>query len=98
MVEAILANLERHLPGITRHIEVLEAATPMTIKRYGSVPDGTIYGFAQSVAQASINRLSQGTLIKGLFLAGAWTRPGCGIHGCLISGQDAADMAWGILK
>jgi len=97
MAGAILANLEKHLPGISAHIEVMETATPMTLKRFGSVPEGTIYGFAQTVAQSSINRLAQDTKIKGLFLAGAWTRPGCGVHGCLVSGKDAADLAGKIL-
>jgi len=87
----IVARLEKYLPGITGHIEVLEVATPMTMERYGLFPEGAVYGFSQTVGQASHNRLSQKTRIKGLFLAGAWTQPGAGIHGCLVSGKDAAD-------
>ncbi len=94
----IIAHLENYLPGVSGHIEDLEVATPRTMERFGSLPQGAIYGFAQTVAQASVNRLSQNTAIKGLFLAGAWTKPGCGVHGCLVSGQDAADLALRYLR
>lgn len=94
----LVANLEKYLPGLSAHIEVLEVATPLTMARYGSMPEGAIYGFAQNVPQSSINRLSQQTAVGGLFLAGAWTRPGCGIHGCLVSGKDAADLVLRYLK
>ncbi len=95
---AILAHLESYLPGISGHIEVLEVGTPRTIERFASLPEGAIYGLAQTVAQASLNRLNQKTKIKGLFLAGAWTRPGCGVHGCLVSGKDAAELVLKYLR
>jgi prolycopene isomerase len=89
--DTILARLEKYLAGISSHVEVLEVATPKTMERFGLLDEGAIYGFAQTPRQSSINRLAQETKIKGLFLAGAWTQPGSGIHGCLVSGKDAAD-------
>ncbi len=91
--EAIVAVLEKYLPGLSKHIEYMEAATPKTMARYASLPEGAVYGFAQTVGQSSINRFPQKTKIKGLLLAGAWTSPGCGIHGCFVSGDEAADLA-----
>jgi hypothetical protein len=32
-----------------------------------ALPEGAVYGFAQTVQQSSLNRLSQKTKIKGLF-------------------------------
>jgi phytoene desaturase len=89
----ILGRLEKYLPGLSSHIEILEVASPKTMERFGSLPQGAVYGFSQIVGQSSLNRLSQETKIKGLFLAGAWTQPGCGMHGCLVSGKDAANAA-----
>jgi len=94
----VLAQLEKYLPGVTKHVEVMDAGTPKTMYRYGNLPEGAIYGFAHTVAQSGINRLSQETLVKGLFLCGAWTQPGCGVHGCFVSGDDAAQMALKQLK
>ncbi len=91
--DAIVAVLEKYLPGLSSHIEVLEVGTPKTMQRYALLPEGAVYGFAETVGQSSINRLSQQAKIKGLFLAGAWTAPGCGVHGCFVSGIDAADLA-----
>lgn len=94
----LIARLEKYLPGLSGDIEIMEIATPLTMERFGSSPEGAIYGLAQTPDQASINRLPQETRIKGLFLAGAWTRPGGGIHGCLVSGKDAAAMTLRYLK
>ncbi|MDP2904839.1 MAG: NAD(P)/FAD-dependent oxidoreductase [Candidatus Omnitrophota bacterium] len=94
----LIKRVEKYLPGLTDNIEVMETATPMTMARYGSSSEGAIYGLAQTVPQASINRLSQKTKIKGLFLAGAWTRPGGGVHGCFVSGSDAAGLVSKYLK
>ena len=98
VAQILIKRVEKYLPGLTDNIEVMETATPMTMARYGSSPEGAIYGLAQTVPQASINRLSQKTKIKGLFLAGAWTRPGGGVHGCFYSGSEAADFVLKFLK
>ena len=94
----ILAQLEKYLPGLSRHIEVMEIATPKTMARFAALPEGAVYGFAQTVGQAGINRIEQHTKVKGLFLCGAWTQPGAGVHGCFISGIEAAGLALKYLK
>lgn len=94
----LIARLEKYLPGLAQNIEVMEIATPLTMERFSSCPEGAIYGFAQTVNQSSINRLSQKTRVKGLILAGAWTRPGGGVHGAFVSAMDAADMALRLLR
>ena len=96
--QIIISRLDKYISGISRHVEVLEVGTPLTMERFASLPQGAVYGYGQTVAQSSINRLSQETRIKGLFLAGAWTKPGCGVHGCVVSGKDAADLALKFLK
>ena len=96
--DIILARLEKYLSGISGHVEVLEVATPKTMERLGFLAEGAIYGFAQTVGQSSISRLSQKTRIRGFFLSGAWTQPGAGIHACLVSGNDAADLVLRFLK
>lgn len=94
----LIARLEKYLPGLAQNIEVMEIATPLTMERFSSCPEGAIYGFAQTINQSSINRLSQKTRVKGLILAGAWTRPGGGVHGAFVSAMDAADMALRLLR
>ena len=93
VVEKLVRRAEKYLPGLSGNIEVTEIATPRTMETFGSSPEGAIYGFAQNVKQSGIMRLSQETRVRGLFLAGAWTRPGGGVHGCFISGISAANLA-----
>lgn len=93
----LIARMEKYLPGLSGNIEVMETATPLTMERFSSSPEGAIYGFAQTIPQSSINRLGQKTAARGLFLAGGWTRPGGGVHGCFVSAMEAADMALRLL-
>ncbi len=93
VADILISRTERYLPGLSENIELMEIATPRTMLRFSSSSEGAIYGFAQTVGQAGINRLGQETRIKGLYLAGAWTRPGGGIHACFVSGMEAADLA-----
>ncbi|MDD5238622.1 MAG: NAD(P)/FAD-dependent oxidoreductase [Candidatus Omnitrophica bacterium] len=98
VADKLIERAEKYLPGLSKNIEVIEAATPLTMQRFGLSPEGAIYGFTQTVKQSGTNRLSQKTAVGGLFLTGAWTRPGHGVHGCFVSGMEAADLALGYLK
>jgi len=98
VMRKFINRAEVYLPGLSQEIEVMEAATPKTMERFSLSPEGAIYGFSQSVAQSGINRLAQKTKVKGLLLAGGWTRPGAGIHACFDSGRDAAGIALKLLR
>ncbi|MDD2679286.1 MAG: NAD(P)/FAD-dependent oxidoreductase [Candidatus Omnitrophica bacterium] len=98
VAQKFIQRAEKLLPGLSANIEVMEAATPRTMQRYGISPEGAIYGFAQLPSQSVISRPAQQTGIKGLFLAGAWTRPGAGAHACFVSGIEAADLTLAYLK
>lgn len=93
----LIGRAQQFLPRLPEHIEVMEIATPRTMERFVGSPEGAMYGFAQTPQQAGSNRLGQKTAVRGLFLAGAWTRPGAGVHGCFVSGMDAAELALGFL-
>ena len=78
---------ETVIPGLSSMIQVKEAATPLTNRRYTGNSEGAIYGFEQSMDNAFMNRISNRTPIKGLYLAGAWGDPGGGYVGVLGSGE-----------
>lgn len=73
-------------------IEVQEAATPLTNVRYTLNTAGAIYGYEQSVANTFMNRISNRTPVKGLYLAGAWGEPGGGYSAVLSSGKKTFGM------
>lgn len=98
IAKKMIQRIETVLKDLSKHIEFMEVATPLTIERYGNAPRGALYGFSQTINQSGINRLSQDTKIKGLFLTGAWTQPGGGVHACFVSARDAASMTLKFLK
>jgi prolycopene isomerase len=86
------------VPGLSSMIEVKESATPLTNWRFTRNPEGAIYGFEQSMGNAYMNRLSNRTPIKGLYLASAWGNPGGGFGGALRGGERTFSMMvedWG---
>jgi len=83
----LIERAEKIIPEISKHIEVLEVATPLTLKRYTGNTDGAPYGWANTVNQGSpINRMTQKTPIKNLYLSSAWTFPGGGQTPVIMSG------------
>jgi len=89
---------DKVLPGLSSMIEVREAATPLTNWRFTGNTEGAIYGFEQSLNNAYMNRISNETPVKGLYLAGAWGNPGGGYEGVLRSGETTFQMLmeyWG---
>lgn len=94
----LFARLEQHLPGITQHIEHYDVGTARTVKRYTMNPNGSPYGFAQIPSQSGLGRPKQRSHIKNLRFASAWSNPGGGFSGAIVSGFLAAlDLAGGKL-
>lgn len=88
--QLLIRKLEKLIPGITKEIEYYELATPKTIARYTSNHGGSVYGFAQIPSQAGMNRIDVRSPIKNLYFASAWTRPGGGFTGAILSGNYCA--------
>ena len=84
----LIKKAEKVIPNLSRHIIVLDAATPKTLEKYTSMPGGAIYAFNQSI---ETKRPSFKTPIKGLYLANASTFPGGGIEAVVISGIICAN-------
>ncbi|MBB3698116.1 FAD-dependent oxidoreductase [Flammeovirga yaeyamensis] len=85
-------RLNDHIPGIANEIEYYELATSKTINRYTGNPFGTPYGFAQTPNQSGMGRNPLQSPVKNLHFAGAWTFPGGGFTGAIISGFLCANQ------
>jgi len=84
--QIFIKRLDNVLPGISKSIDYYELATPKTIERYTLNPEGTVYGFAQTVDQSGKNRIRAKSPVDGLYFASAWAFPGGGFSGAIISG------------
>ncbi|MEW9701473.1 phytoene desaturase family protein [Paenibacillus sp. SI8] len=83
--------LERKLPGIKNKLVLQEFATPRTIERYTLNSKGAIYGWMKSFNQPWMNDMGPETPMKGLYLAGHWTRNVHGAYGVMRSGRQTAE-------
>ncbi|PZX55568.1 FAD-dependent oxidoreductase [Algoriphagus chordae] len=86
VAQILFKRLEKEIPGICEQIEYYEVGTSKTVQRYTLNPGGTPYGFAQTPKQSGMGRLPLKSPIKNLYFAGAWSMPGGGFTGAIISG------------
>lgn len=68
LIEATLVSLEKIIPGISKKIDYIEAATPMTIKRYTHHEKGSSFGTKHEGLEISMGLDKE---IKGLFHTGS---------------------------
>lgn len=93
LLEAILATLEAHAPGLRRTILHAELLTPPDIERRYHMPGGHWHHGELQPDQMFVSRpffgvSGYGTPIEGLYLAGAGSHPGGGVSGA--PGMNAA--------
>lgn len=86
VAKVLISRLEKHIPGISNHIEHYELGTPRTMCSYVHTPQGTAYGFAQSPQQTGMGRPPSKSCIQNLSFAGAWSFPGGGFTGTIVGG------------
>lgn len=68
MIEETLKGLEAFIPDIRKKLEIVEAATPLTVERYTLHPKGTSFGTKFEGLDISMNLHKK---IPGLFHAGS---------------------------
>ena len=86
VAQTLFNRLEKEIPGIKEQIEYYEVGTAKTVQRFTLNPEGTAYGFAQTPKQSGMGRVPFKSPIKNLYFTGAWTFPGGGFTGAIISG------------
>jgi len=93
VAERLMVHVEsRVVPGLRGKILFREAATPVTLEKYTKNEQGAMYGLAVTPRQFGRHRPPNRTSIRGLYLAGHYTRPAHGIVGAATSGYFTARM------
>ena len=91
-IDALIADVDRHFPGLAGAVVHREMATADTMQRYLNTPGGAVYGFAPDRTLGKTIRQGPRTPIGGLWLASAYTSGG-GYTGVMIGGAQAATEA-----
>src|SRR3989339_225845 len=88
---ALIAEAERTIPGLSASILIKEVATPLTYERYTGATNGAWYDAECTPDQGGSHRLAAKTPIKGLWLTGAKTSLGAGMFASINTGLFTAD-------
>ena len=75
--EQVLERLQRIFPDIRDCIEALDAASPLTIRDYYGVKEGSMFGFAKDCNNPLLSRVPVVTKVPNLLLTGQ----NCNLHG-----------------
>jgi phytoene dehydrogenase-like protein len=93
MGRTLIAAAERHIPGLSQHLEVVEYGTPLSNAYWVNAVRGGMYGPEETPDQMGQGRFYDFTSgVEGLYIAGAGTLGG-GITACMDSGIGAAGKA-----
>ena len=68
--ERLIAEVEKHKPGLAASIESYYTSTPLTYRDYTGTEDGSMYGVAKDIHAGAGGRVPYRTKIPNLFLAG----------------------------
>ncbi|CAN93509.1 putative phytoene dehydrogenase [Sorangium cellulosum So ce56] len=94
LLDRYLGGIERYVPAIRDHLDVIEVATPLTHVTYTGSPRGGMYGPEHTPDQVGPFRHRIEGTIPGLYLCGASTL-GAGVVVSAVSGFLAGALATG---
>jgi phytoene dehydrogenase-like protein len=92
LLQEIMGILEPRFPGLGRHVECADLATPATFARLTGNWQGSIQGWLPTprVLGERVSRTLPG--LKDFFMAGHWVEPGGGLPLAALSGRYVAQM------
>jgi all-trans-retinol 13,14-reductase len=85
----MVRGLDKHVPGLSKHIVFYSLGTPLTNEHYLNATRGNLYGIAKNPAQVGPWAFQIHTEFEGLYLCGASTTSH-GVSGVTASGIAAA--------
>ncbi|MCL5958002.1 MAG: NAD(P)/FAD-dependent oxidoreductase, partial [Chloroflexi bacterium] len=94
---AVIGLLEDRFPGISRQVEVVDVATPLTYERYTGNWQGSFEGWYLSTKVMNTMMSGKGmskTLpgLENFYMVGQWVEPGGGVPPAAKSGRDVIQI------
>ena len=90
MARTVVELLDQRFPGISRQVEMVDVATPLTFERYTGNWKGSFEGWLLTPQNSftMMNRMSQ-TLpgLHNFYMCGQWVEPGGGLPSGVMSGR-----------
>ena len=89
-IDAVVAAIDRKIPGFASWVEVRDLATPRTFIRYTNNWHGSFEGWLPT--SSSLGKKVPRTIpgLGGFFMVGQWVNPGGGLPPCGMDGRNLA--------
>ncbi|WP_411725909.1 phytoene desaturase family protein [Methyloglobulus sp.] len=95
-IDVMLDIATQYIPDLKQHINFIEGGSPTTMQRYTQNYQGAAYGWDVMPTQVSPARAKNTSPVTGLYFAGHWSSPGCGVYGVSVSGNQVAQKILGM--
>jgi phytoene dehydrogenase-like protein len=89
LAEAVIAVLNRRIPGVDQAIEVIDVSTPASVIRYTGNWQGSMEGWLMTPATGFRQVAATLPGVERFLMAGQWVAPGGGLPGGLMSARSA---------
>lgn len=86
----LIATAEKIIPELSKHIDVIEVATPLTMERYTLNTNGATTGWGEGFHKGFFGG-SIRTPIKNLYVVGHWSFNIGGVAPAMLAGKKAAE-------
>ncbi|MBM3146461.1 MAG: NAD(P)/FAD-dependent oxidoreductase [Actinobacteria bacterium] len=92
VADAVIAELERRWPGVSRRVEMVDVATPATTVRYTGNWKGSFEGWLATPEYASgeLPRTLPG--LGGFYMVGHWVAPGGGLPSGVMTARQVQQL------
>jgi len=84
----IVKLLEERFPGISKDVEMIDVATPLTWVRYTGNWKGSFEGWLPSPQNAMMPMSKTLPGVNNFYMVGQWVQPGGGLPPCLMGGRE----------
>ena len=88
IAEEVVTALQGPFPGLSKQVEVVDIATPVTFERYTGNWNGSFEGWALTTRTLKAQMSKQLPGLERFFMIGQWTSPGGGLPPAAMSGRN----------
>ena len=92
VADVVLAQIERHLPGVSAATRMRDVATPLTFWRSARAWRGAYEGWLPSPETFTTHLPRSLPGLGDFYMAGQWVEPGGGVPTALMSGRHVAQI------
>jgi phytoene dehydrogenase-like protein len=90
--DTIVRALEQRFPGISKQVEMIDVATPLTWERYTGNWKGSFEGWLPTPQNMMTPMIKTLPGLANFYMVGQWVHPGGGLPPCVMHGREIIQL------